>query len=226
MILCDIDKAALRKGAQGFGDDALTITCDIRDANAVSAMFDCCEREDRAVDILVNNAGTSVVKPFLDLTAEEWQRVVDVNLTGAFHCAQRAARTMIARGMRGRIINITSISGQRGGTGRAAYGASKGGLETLTKVMAVELAAYGITVNAVAPGPVMTELAAVTHSGETTEAYSRLIPMGRYGEPNEIASAVVWLASQQASYVTGHTINADGGFGAAGLMVGIKGSAS
>lgn len=225
-VLCDVDRDALSAASREIDGEVETFHCDICDRAAVDAMFERCEQTSGAIDILVNNAGVSVVKPFLNLSASDWQRVIDVNLTAAFHCAQRAARSMAERNASGRIINITSISGQRGGTGRAAYGAAKGGLETLTKVMAVELAPHGITVNAVAPGPVMTELAAATHTLQTTKAYKRLIPMQRYAHASEIADAVAWLASEKASYVTGHTINVDGGFGAAGLMADAERSAS
>ncbi|MFT7721230.1 MAG: SDR family oxidoreductase [Roseateles sp.] len=124
----------------------------------------------------------------------------------------------MARRGGGRIVNILSISGQRGGYGRAAYGASKAGLEALTKVMAVEFAPYGINVNAVAPGGVETEMTRQAHYEATRAAYTRLVPLGRYGTPAEVADAVVFLCSDESRYVQGHTLNVDGGFGAAGLM--------
>lgn len=225
IVLCDIDETTLAQAGRDLGA-AATERCDISEPAMVAAMFDRLEAAGLPIDILVNNAGTSVVKPVLDLSPEEWRRVLTVNLSGAFFCAQRAARAMRDRGTGGRIVNITSISGQRGGTGRAAYGASKGGLETLTKVMALELAEHGITVNAVAPGPVGTDLARATHSAETVAAYERLVPLARYGTPAEVASAVVYLASDAASYVTGHTLNVDGGFGAAGLIFSLEGGNS
>ena len=123
----------------------------------------------------------------------------------------------------GRIINIASLSGQRGGTGRAAYGASKAGLELLTRVMAVELAEHGINVNAIAPGPIETEMARRVHDEATRRAYGALTPQRRYGRPEEIADAAVFLASDESRYVTGHTLNVDGGFRAAGLMFELEG---
>ena len=118
----------------------------------------------------------------------------------------------------GRIINITSLSGQRGGVGRSAYGASKAGLDLLTRVMSVELAAQGITVNNIAPGAIATRMAEEQHDAATRAAYHDLIPQRRYGTPEEIAEAAVFLASDAARHICGHTLNVDGGFLTAGLM--------
>lgn len=169
------------------------------------------------LDIHVNNAGISITKLFLDLTREDFQRNLDVNLTGAFLCGQAAAKAMLVH-KSGRIINITSLSGQRGGVARAAYGASKAGLDLLTKVMSVELAASGINTNAIAPGAIMTEMSEQHHDQATQDAYTYLIPQRRYGLPSEIADAAVFLASDEASHICGQTLNVDGGYLTAGLM--------
>jgi 3-oxoacyl-[acyl-carrier protein] reductase len=169
------------------------------------------------IDILVNNAGVGSTRLFMETGVEEWERTLRINLTGTFLCSQAVARVMIGQRY-GRIISIASLSGQKGGVGRAAYGASKAGVELLTKVMAVELAEHGINANAIAPGPIMTDVARTMHTIETREAYHRLIPQRRYGEPDEIADAAVFLASDEARYITGHTLNVDGGFLSAGLM--------
>jgi NAD(P)-dependent dehydrogenase (short-subunit alcohol dehydrogenase family) len=139
------------------------------------------------------------------------------DLTGVFLCSQAAARVMVAQ-QSGAIINIASVSGQRGGVGRAAYGAAKAGVTLLTKVMAVELAPHGIRVNEIAPGPVLTEMSNQQHNEAVRRAYHDRIPMRRYGEQEEIADAAVFLASDESRYVNGHTLNVDGGFHAAGLM--------
>lgn len=178
-------------------------------------------RNSGGIDLLVNVAGVGLTKSFLTTTLEQWEKVLRVNLTGCFLCSQAVARVMSAQ-KRGKIINIASLSGQRGGTGRAAYGASKAGVTMLTKVMAVELARYCITVNEIAPGPVNTEMTAVTHDEATRDAYCRLIPMGRYAERNEIADAALFLASSEADFINGQTLNVDGGFSAAGLIFDLK----
>jgi 3-oxoacyl-[acyl-carrier protein] reductase len=173
------------------------------------------------IDLLVNVAGIGLTRLFLNTTLQQWENVLRINLTGCFLCSQAVARVMAARRC-GKIINIASLSGQRGGTGRAAYGASKAGVTMLTKVMAVELAQDGITVNEIAPGPVNTEMTAVTHDEATRNAYCRLIPMGRYAERDEIANAAVFLASSEADFINGQTLNVDGGFAAAGLMFNLE----
>jgi 3-oxoacyl-[acyl-carrier protein] reductase len=141
--------------------------------------------------------------------------LLNVNLTGQFLTAQAAARHMAAQ-KRGRIINMGSISGQRGGTGRSAYGTAKAGLMQLTRVMAVELAPLGIGVNAIAPGPVRTPI--TNHGPEQTKAYLDRIPAGDYGRAHHVAAAAVFLASDESAYIHGETLNVDGGFGAAGLV--------
>ena len=169
-----------------------------------------------SLDVLVNNAGIGFYRLFLDTTLEEWERVLRINLTGAFLVAQAAARRMVEQGS-GRISNISSVSAQRGGTGRAAYGSSKAALTLLTKVMAVELAPAGIAVNAIAPGPIATRL--TEHLGDDeTRSYLDRIPMRRYGKVEDVAAAAVFLASDECGFVTGHVLNIDGGFGGAGLM--------
>ena len=169
------------------------------------------------LDVLVNNAGIGSNEPVLDISIEEWERNLRVNLTGTFLCAQAAARVMVRQGG-GRIINIASISGQRGGVGRAAYGAAKAGVIQLTRVMAVELASLGVGVNAISPGPVDTDQSSGTHTPETRRAYLDRIPLKRYGKGAEIAAAAVFLASDDSSFVCGHVLNVDGGFDAAGLI--------
>jgi NAD(P)-dependent dehydrogenase (short-subunit alcohol dehydrogenase family) len=163
------------------------------------------------IDVLVNNAGTGdPTGEFLELSYEEWMQVIDTNLSGAFLCSQRAARRMVAAGGGGRIINITSVHEHIPRTGASAYCASKGGLGLLTKVMAMELAEHGITVNAVAPGEISTPMTGAEDTDPTTIERPNL-PLGRPGHAREIAAWVAFLASEQASYATGASYVVDGG---------------
>ena len=174
---------------------------------------------DHPLDVLVNNAGIGMVHHFLEVEPEDFERSLRVNILGTFNCGQLAARHMSARGA-GRIVNIASTSGERAGWLRTAYGVSKAGVIQLTRQMAVELATTGVTVNAVSPGPVETAMTRAMHTPETKIAYEQAVPMGRYGRPGEIAAAVAFLASDEASYLTGHVLNVEGGFIAAGIRFG------
>ena len=163
------------------------------------------------LDVLVNNAGTGdPTGEFLKLSYEEWRQVIDTNLSGAFLCAQRAARRMVEAGSGGRIINITSVHEHIPRTGASAYCASKGGLGLLTKVMAMELAEHGITVNAIAPGEISTPMTGAEDTDPTTIERPNL-PLGRPGHAREIAAWVAFLASEKASYATGSSFVVDGG---------------
>jgi NAD(P)-dependent dehydrogenase (short-subunit alcohol dehydrogenase family) len=163
------------------------------------------------LDVLVNNAGTGDPEgSFLELTYEGWRKVIDTNLSGAFLCAQRAARRMIEGGSGGRIINITSVHEHVPRSGAAAYCSSKGGLGMLTKVMALELGEHGITVNAVGPGEIATPMTGAEDE-DPTQIERPNLPLGRPGHAREIAHFVAFLASEKASYATGASIVVDGG---------------
>jgi NAD(P)-dependent dehydrogenase (short-subunit alcohol dehydrogenase family) len=163
------------------------------------------------VDILVNNAGQGdPTGDFLKLSYEEWSRILSINLSGAFLCSQRVARRMADAGNGGRIINITSVHEHIPRIGASAYCASKGGLGLLTKVMAMELAPYGVTVNAIAPGEIATPMTGAEDTDPTTIERPNL-PLGRPGHAREIAHFVAFLASEKASYATGSSFVVDGG---------------
>jgi NAD(P)-dependent dehydrogenase (short-subunit alcohol dehydrogenase family) len=203
---------------QELGTDcAVALAVDVANPDSVSAMTDAVIDRFGRLDILVHCAGVGIERGFLDTTPEEWQSLIDIDLSGTFYCAQAAARKMVPQSY-GRIVTLSSTAGLRGGTGRAAYGAAKAGVVGLTKVMAVELASHGITANALAPGAIETELVAKMHSDETRRVYRAGIPLDRYGTPDETAFTAVFLASEQAGYVTGHVLGVDGGFLAAGVM--------
>jgi 3-oxoacyl-[acyl-carrier protein] reductase len=213
VAVADIDANLARDAANELerqGGRAVAIEADVANPASIRAMIESVLSAFGRIDILVNNAGIGGNTPFLETSLEEWERILRVNLTGAFLVAQAAAREMVKAGG-GRVINIASLSGQRGGTGRAAYGAAKAGLDLLTRVMAVELAEHGINVNSIAPGPIETEMAKFAHDAATRAAYERLVPMRRYGSPEEIADAALFLASDEASFVTGQWLSPNGG---------------
>lgn len=217
-VIADINEQGAREALAGLdAPDGMALSVDVADQASVTGLVDAIVARHGRLDILVNNAGIGGNTPFLDITAEAWNRTIAINLTGAFFVAQACARVMSTQ-RSGKIVNIASLSGQRGGHGRGAYGAAKAGLELLTKVMAVELAEFGINVNNIAPGAIETEMAKFAHDAATRAAYNYLIPMTRYGTPEEIADAAVFLCSEEARYVHGHTLNVDGGFREAGLM--------
>jgi NAD(P)-dependent dehydrogenase (short-subunit alcohol dehydrogenase family) len=197
-------------------ETTLALECDVALSDQVTRAVAQLDARFGRVDALVNNAGTAVFKPILQTTAAEWERVLAVNLTGPFLCTQACAPIML-RGGGGSVVNIASISGLRASTLRVAYGTSKAGLMHLTRQQAGELGAVGIRVNAIAPGPVDTAMAKAVHSADIRADYHDAIPLERYGTEEEIAAAVWFLCSKEASYVNGQTLAVDGGFDAVGI---------
>ena len=214
VALLDIDGETLARAVAGLTGRTLALTCDVAMADQVEAAVAQLKARFGSLDALVNNAGTAVFKPALDTSLAEFQRTMDVNLTGPFLMV-KAAVPLMQNGAA--IVNITSISGLRASALRIAYGTSKAALEHLTKQLALELSVRGIRVNAVAPGPVDTAMAKAVHSPAIRADYHDAIPLGRYGLEEEIAEAVFFLASQRASYITGQVLAVDGGFDAIGI---------
>ena len=219
IAVADIDAEAATETATALkeaGAQALAVAMDVTSPADVDRAVTETLAEFGGLDVLVNNAGIAGMHGFLETSPEDFEHVLRVNLIGTFLCAQAAAREMVSRGY-GRIINVASISGQRAGWGRTAYGTSKAAIIQLTRQIALELAQDGVTANAIAPGPVDTPLTARDHSPETRAAYRHAVPAGRYGQIEEMAAAVLFLASEAAAYINGHTLNIDGGYAAAGI---------
>ncbi|MBU1014917.1 SDR family oxidoreductase [Patescibacteria group bacterium] len=218
VAVSDIDEAECEKVADEIraqGGQALALKMDVRNVQEIDSAFQRVVQEFGKLDILVNNAGIYVPKPALEITQEDWDRMLEINLRGQFFCAQRAAREM-AKNKWGRIINLSSIACGQVGVGiegGAHYTASKGGVIGMTETLAVELAKLGITVNTIAPGAIDTPMieAANIPKEEMKELIAR-IPLQRIGRPEEVSAAVVFLASEEASYITGATLYVDGGW--------------
>jgi NAD(P)-dependent dehydrogenase (short-subunit alcohol dehydrogenase family) len=192
---------------------SVPVVMDITDVTSVRAGVDCVASELGRLDILVNNAGLNIPQGVFDVDEASWDAVLNTNLKGTFFAAQVTARCMVTSGEGGRIINIASQAGVVGIEERSAYGASKGGAVLLTKVLAIELAQHRITVNAVAPTFIATELTRGTLENPAwRERVLSRIPLGRIGESEDVAAATVYLASPASAMVTGHTLLVDGGW--------------
>lgn len=221
VALIDIDADTLEQTEQNFNDSmrVLAINADVSQPNQVQAAINQVEQKFGRIDALVNNAGVAVFKPIGQTSFEEFRHVLGTNLDGAFLCSQVCVEVMKKSGDGGAIVNIASISGLRASTLRVAYGTSKAALLHLTKQQAVELGTVGIRANAVAPGPVDTEMAKLVHSVAIRSDYYDTIPMNRYGTPEEIANAVGFLCSPAASFINGQFLAVDGGFDASGVGI-------
>ncbi len=219
VVVADVDETAAAAAAQVLADKghaAEAIRMDVGNPESIAEAFSMISGKHERCDVLINCAGVAKVFPFLEFPLDNFISTMSVNVTGTLLCSQHAARLMI-RNRWGRIVNIASVAGMRAvGKGRTAYGTSKGAVIALTRQMAVELADFGITANAVAPGPVDTPMTQKLHTDKFRAEYASAIPMKRYGTTSEIASAVSYLVSEDASYVSGIVMPVDGGFMSAG----------
>jgi L-rhamnose 1-dehydrogenase len=216
VVLADVNEPLARESAQRItaetGRRALAIACDVADRTAVDALVTRTRAELGSLDIMVANAGICPFVQFLELDNATWQRTIDVILTGSFNTGQAAARTMIEQGKGGRIIFTTSLATISAGSNQVDYAAAKSGVRMLMATMAVALGKHNITVNAIAPGVIYTEMGKFHWDvPENREAFGRTNPIGRLGEPADIAAAAVFLATDDAVYMTGSTIRVDGG---------------
>lgn len=204
------DKAeSVRKEIEELGGSAGVFQCDVSDYTACESFIKAVIQEYGRIDILVNNAGITRDGLLLGMSEEDFDSVLDTNLKGTFHCMRFASRQMLKQ-RQGRIINLSSVSGVTGNAGQANYSASKAGVIGLTKAAARELAGRNITVNAIAPGFIETEMTEALGEKAKETAVGQ-IPLGRFGKPNEVAHLAVFLASEQAAYITGQVIHVDGG---------------
>ncbi len=208
----DIDAGALAETADGIrtaGSRAETFTCDVTDSARVNEVVDQVVKQMGRLDILVNNAGITRDGMIMRMKDDQWDAVVAINLRGTFLFTRAVARPMM-KARAGRIVNIASISGLMGNPGQANYSASKAGVIGLTRTVARELASRNITVNAVAPGFIATEMTAKLGEDILSQVQKE-IPLGRLGEPQDVADAVLYLASDAAAFITGHVLTVDGG---------------
>ena len=215
VALADVDlhaaQAAGQEISERWGRTTLAAQMDVANLEEVRAVFQSVVERFGRLDILVNNAGIIRRGTLEDHRDEDWEKVMAVNLKGTYYCSREAAQVMKKQG-RGRIINISSVAGKVGDiTSAPSYGTSKGAVNTLTKSLARELAPYGITVNAVAPHAIETEMSA-EWSEERRKAVVAQIPLGRLGRPEEVAAAVVFLASPEAGFITGEILDVNGGY--------------
>ncbi len=212
VVAVDIKAREVETAAAEIGAGAVAYVCDMSAPASVRSLFDSVESEHGDVSVLVNNAGIALPCDFLDVSLDDFRKVIDLNLTGTFAATQRAARQMVSKGIRGAVVNMSSVNAQVAIPAIAAYCASKGGVMQLTKAAALALAPHGIRVNAVGPGSIDTEMmAAVNASPDAMKMVLSRTPLGRIGDPREVAEVVAFLASERASYVTGETIYVDGG---------------
>jgi NAD(P)-dependent dehydrogenase (short-subunit alcohol dehydrogenase family) len=214
VVLADLDAEGARRQAAALQADGLSAEgqgCDVRDWQQVQALLAFAESRLGGVDVLFNAAGILREKPLLEMEPADWQATMTVNLDGVYHCSLAAARQMVRLGRQGRIVSVASLNSFFAGRHTAAYNVSKAGVLMLTRSMAVDLAPHGIVVNAVAPGWVRTPMTTSAVTPEFERHLGRISPSARIAEPEDVARAVLYLASPRCTHITGHALMVDGG---------------
>ncbi|WP_037370772.1 SDR family NAD(P)-dependent oxidoreductase [Amycolatopsis orientalis] len=210
VVVTDINEETAKATAGRIGNRSLGLRTDVADRDSVAATVDRVVDELGRVDVLVNNAGWDKAEPFVDSEPATWDRIIRINLYGQLHTCRQVLPIMAAQGY-GRVVNIGSDSGRVGSSGEAVYSAAKGGVIAFTKTIAREMARAGVTANCVSPGPTDTALFASIGGEKLREALKKAIPLKRLGQPEDLANAVAFLASDEAAFITGQTVSVSGG---------------
>ena len=218
IMLADINRDGAVQAARDGGEGYFSIGVDVASLDSVTTMVAETERTMGPLDVLVHCAGIAMLRSIFEVSPADWRRVIDVNLMGTYHCCLAVAKSMVARGQGGSLITTASVAAERPARGATAYGASKGGVVTFTRALASELAEHNIRVNAIAPGPVETDMVRNEQQPKMRAGFVQLTPMRRYARPEEVASAAMFLASDESSFVTGSVVVVDGGYLSAGNL--------
>ena len=210
VVVTDLNEAGAKETADGLGGAAIGMGLDVADKASVDATVARVKEQFGRIDVLVNNAGWDKAEPFVDSEVATWDRIIQINLYGQFHTCHAVLPVMAEQGY-GRVVNIGSDSGRVGSSGEAVYSAAKGGVIAFTKTIAREMARAGVTANCVSPGPTDTELFASIGGEGLRAALTKAIPLKRLGQPEDLANAVAFLASDEAAFITGQTVSVSGG---------------
>ncbi len=219
VVAADLNEAGAKATAKSMGKGHHGVGADVASESSVMAMVKAAIAHAGGIDVLVTVAGIGMHKPLLSVTLEDWQKVHGINLQGTFLCCREVARHLIEQKRPGSLITIASGAASRASSSVSAYAATKGGVLSFTRAIAVDLAPYNIRANAICPGPVATELVERAHSDTMRKAFTATVAMHRYAKPSEMAGAALFLASDESSYVTGADIAVDGGFVSSGVIV-------